>query len=354
MTTILHEGRSSIVIGSGDNRIAINLKQLKPDQTESVEFSSILIKIDGFEIEIRRPEKPTHVRSASVTYQQDNHQKKTKAEEKLKISQSYWDYSTLYGPNMWSRIYPQLQCKKFQSPIRIYTDLCKYEPVLSRHPFIVETDKNCCQILENTGHSFQVSGQGYSYITGGPVLDVYQFLQFHMHWGINDYEGSEHVIDSIRLPAELHIVTWNTNQYRTPQEAMASEQFGGLLVFAILIKIIPNDNPNIGKLLDHLSMITYKGEKINLDYNIISLRNLMPENMQNYYTYDGSLTTPMCCESVRWVIFRERMGLSRHQLNQLRQLKHICKTDKTTNGYITRNFRPLMPLNGRIVYRSFV
>ncbi|CAF1528532.1 unnamed protein product, partial [Rotaria sordida] len=66
------------------------------DQTESVEFSSILIKIDGFEIEIRRPEKPTHVRSASVTYQQDNHQKKTKAEEKLKISQSYWDYSTLY------------------------------------------------------------------------------------------------------------------------------------------------------------------------------------------------------------------------------------------------------------------
>jgi hypothetical protein len=45
-------------------------------------------------------------------------------------------------------------------------------------------------------------------ITGGPALDEYQFLQFHMHWGSNDNEGSEHVIDGIRLPAEVrrHLV----------------------------------------------------------------------------------------------------------------------------------------------------
>ncbi|CAF4593137.1 unnamed protein product, partial [Rotaria sp. Silwood2] len=346
MTTIVDKDKSSIVIGSGDDRIAINLKQLTtPDQTESTAFSSILVEMGGIEIEIRRAKKKTPVRSASVTYRQNNHNKKTKAEEKLKLSQPpYWDYSMLYGPNMWSRIFPQLQRKKFQSPIQIYTDLCEYEPVLARHPFIFETDENCCQTLENTGHSFQVSGQGYSC----PVLDEYQFLQFHMHWGANDNEGSEHVIDGVRLPAELHIVTWNTNQYRTPQEAMASEQFGGLLVFAILIKIIPSDNSDIGKLFDHLSKISHKGEKRNLDHNIVSLRNLMPKKMQNYYTYDGSLTTPMCYESVRWVVFRDRMGISKRQLGQLRQLKYTCKTDKTTNGYITRNFRPLMPLNGRM------
>jgi len=40
-------------------------------------------------------------------------------------------------------------------------------------------------------------------ITGGPVLDEYQFLQFHMHWGLNENEGSEHVIDGVRLPAEV-------------------------------------------------------------------------------------------------------------------------------------------------------
>ncbi|CAF3809278.1 unnamed protein product [Rotaria sp. Silwood1] len=353
MKTMSNEDKSSIVIGSGDDQIAINLKPLKSNPTDSNKFSSILIEMNGIEIEIRRSKKPTSERSASVTYRQDNHNKKTKAEEKLKLLQPYWDYSALYGPNKWSRIFPQLQYKKFQSPIRIYTDLCEYEPVLIRHPLIFDTDENCCQTFENTGHSFQVSGQGYSYITGGPVLNEYQFLQFHMHWGANDNEGSEHVIDGVRLPAELHIVTWNTSQYRTPQEAMVSEQFGGLLVFAILIKIISSDNPDIGKLFDYLSKISYKGDKINLDYNVISLRNLMPENIQNYYTYDGSLTTPMCYESVRWIVFRDRMGISKRQLNQLRQLKHTCKTDKTKNGYITRNFRPLMPLNGRIVYRSF-
>ena len=45
-------------------------------------------------------------------------------------------------------------------------------------------------------------------ITGGPTRDEYQFLQFHMHWGSNDNEGSEHVIDGIRLPAEVRRKTF--------------------------------------------------------------------------------------------------------------------------------------------------
>ena len=63
---------------------------------------------------------------------------------------------------MWSRIFPQLELKKFQSPIRIYTDQCEYKPSLSRHLFIFDSDDDCCRTLENTGHSFQVSGKGYS------------------------------------------------------------------------------------------------------------------------------------------------------------------------------------------------
>ena len=74
-------------------------------------------------------------------------------------------------------------------------------------------------------------------ITGGPVLDEFQFLQFHMHWGANEHEGSEHVIDDVRSVAELHIVTWNTTQFSTPQEAAISGQFDGLLVFAVLFNV---------------------------------------------------------------------------------------------------------------------
>lgn len=63
---------------------------------------------------------------------------------------------------MWGRIFPQIQCKKFQSPIRIYTDQCEYDPELAQRPFIFDSDEQCCQTVENTGHSFQVTGKGRS------------------------------------------------------------------------------------------------------------------------------------------------------------------------------------------------
>jgi carbonic anhydrase len=55
------------------------------------------------------------------------------------------------------------------------------------------------------------------------------------------------------------------------------------------------------------------GKSLFFDLEIKSTR-IIKENMQNYYTYDGSLTTPMCYESVRWIVFRDRMGLSRRQV----------------------------------------
>jgi hypothetical protein len=132
------------------------------------------------EIEIRRTNRTVPVRSKSVSYRINDYEKK------IKSSQSHWDYSSLYGknvlirkkisfsffigPNVWSRIFPQLQCKKFQSPVRIYTNQCEYEPVLVRYPFIFDTDENCCQTLENTGHTFQVSGKGYSCKYGSSII----------------------------------------------------------------------------------------------------------------------------------------------------------------------------------------
>lgn len=63
---------------------------------------------------------------------------------------------------MWHRMFPNLQYKRYQSPIRIFTDLSKYESMLTRHPLIFQADENCCQTLENMGHAFQVTGKGYS------------------------------------------------------------------------------------------------------------------------------------------------------------------------------------------------
>ncbi|UJR31914.1 hypothetical protein I4U23_019388 [Adineta vaga] len=365
-TAMVDDDAQSIVVGSGNDRVAINLKQAPINQPQSLLLTSILIEMGDLEIQIRRStqaieqykkkENPlsSPARSPKVTYRYGEQDKNPIIEDKPSTIQPMkWDYSVTHGPNMWNQLFPEIACKKFQSPIRIYTDQCEYDAQLAQQPLVFDADEDCCQTLENIGFCFQVAGKGYSSITGGPVLDEYRFLQFHIHWGSNDLEGAEHVVDGIRLPGELHIVTWNTSRYSTPQAAAASEKFDGLMVFAVLIKIASSDNQKLGRLLDLFPKITHRGEKIDLDFGTVSLKSLLPKDMQSYYTYDGSLTTPMCAESVRWMVFREKTGLSRRQFEQLRHLKHTCRGDHSKNGYNHQNFRPTMPLNGRVVYRSF-
>ncbi len=62
-------------------------------------FSSVLIEMGDIEIEIeiRRSNKAIPGRSRSVAHRMNGSDRKKKSEEKLKTSQSYWDYSTFYG-----------------------------------------------------------------------------------------------------------------------------------------------------------------------------------------------------------------------------------------------------------------
>ncbi len=54
--------------------------------------------MNGIEIEIQQSNKTIPVRSRSVNRMND-YGKKIKIEEKFKTSESYWDYSNLYGKN---------------------------------------------------------------------------------------------------------------------------------------------------------------------------------------------------------------------------------------------------------------
>lgn len=50
-----------------------------------------------------------------------------------------------------------------------------------------------------------------------------------------------------------------------------------------------------------------------------NIRALLPARLDEFYRYDGSLTTPPCYPSVLWTIFRNHVTISRKQvlLNQL-------------------------------------
>jgi carbonic anhydrase len=40
-------------------------------------------------------------------------------------------------------------------------------------------------------------------ITGSNFEDEFKLKQLHFHWGYNDYQGSEHLIDNEKFPLEV-------------------------------------------------------------------------------------------------------------------------------------------------------
>jgi len=43
-------------------------------------------------------------------------------------------------------------------------------------------------------------------INGSNYGKTFSLLQWHLHWGFNVYQGSEHLIDNVKYPLELHLV----------------------------------------------------------------------------------------------------------------------------------------------------
>ncbi|RUS83901.1 hypothetical protein EGW08_008315, partial [Elysia chlorotica] len=83
-----------------------------------------------------------------------------------------------------------------------------------------------------------------------------------------------------------------------------------------------------------------------------ALNSILPSGFQNFYRYDGSLTTPGCYESVIWTVFQETISISSAQLNILRSLKSSEKINGV-NAPLQDNFRSVQPIYTRVVRRNF-
>jgi carbonic anhydrase len=60
--------------------------------------------------------------------------------------------------------------------------------------------------VSHNGHTVVISPISHAEkisIKGSDFDQEYDFLQFHFHWGFNDYHGSEHYIDSDKFPLEV-------------------------------------------------------------------------------------------------------------------------------------------------------
>ncbi|CAC5369389.1 CA [Mytilus coruscus] len=211
-------------------------------------------------------------------------------------------------------------CGKRQSPIDIKTDNVKFDPRLRKFNFFdLILHRDVKVKIQNNGHT---GDRGW--ITGTYIVE-----QFHFHWGSVDTRGSEHEINGKHFAMEMHVVM-HSDRFSSVSDAM--NRTCGLAVLGFLVDV-GRENPYFEKIISHLKEIDHINKTVTLDK--FRLASLFPRT-DCYYRYYGSLTTPMCYESVIWTIFKEHIYISEKQEN-------------SGSEDMINNYRTPQPLNHGVV-----
>ncbi|KAM3660971.1 carbonic anhydrase 4 [Ammospiza nelsoni] len=253
------------------------------------------------------------------------------------------------GPAQWHQSYKDCTGDR-QSPVNIVTRNVVYEKSLKALSFEGYDVKGSAQWdVQNNGHTVKVALDSSPKIGGGGLERKYKAVEFHFHWGVLAEQqvlspGSEHSIDGEKYPMEFHIVHIREDASDVSE---AKKSPDGLAVLAFFVEA-GKENKNYETLLSKLKNIESKGGSAKVDP--LPLSSLLPpeEDLERYYRYRGSLTTPDCYQGVIWTIFETPVQLSLKQLSQFAAL-HFDGKNSTP---MMENFRPAQPLNGREVLWS--
>jgi len=111
-------------------------------------------------------------------------------------------------------------------------------------------------------------------------------------------------------PMELHMVFSNTDY---DDDKVALTKNDGLVVLAMFFEITQEDNPVYSEIVNTLGQINMPEQTSNLQVGF-TIRSMLPESTELYFTYKGSLTTPPCLEVVTWIDFKHPIQLSHNQV----------------------------------------
>ncbi|XP_033116269.1 carbonic anhydrase-related protein-like isoform X2 [Anneissia japonica] len=260
-----------------------------------------------------------------------------------------------------------------QSPININSRDSLYDESLNR--IALNANYMLCRECEitNTGQTVQISLRyktdptistsrdgktemfPRSVMTGGPLPEGYDFelTEFCFHWGKDDERGSEHTVNLKAYPMELHLIHWNSTLYSSLEEAMGKPD--GICIVSLFIQI-GREHAGLRMLTDILEAVQYKGKSYSLQIPFNPNCLLPDPALRDFWTYEGSLTTPPCFENVTWILFRYPLTVSHAQLENFRRMRTHLKGDVPSSeddGHLVDNYRPTQPLNGRVVKASF-
>ncbi|XP_051138553.1 alpha carbonic anhydrase 4-like [Andrographis paniculata] len=225
-----------------------------------------------------------------------------------------YDVNAPNGPQNWGNLNPDwILCGtgRSQSPINIISRQAVVQPSLGE---LNQHYRPAPAVLKNTGHDMEVEWSEYA---GGVVIGGTFFLLVQCHWHIS----SEHAIDGERKPLELHIVHKSSEGYTA--------------VVAFRYNLGERDH-FLEQFIPYLQFATQEGVNV----GVVNPSDIGFSH-EEYYRYNGSLTTPPCSENVTWTVFTSEKTVSLEQIQAL--------NDAAGNGEIG-NARPNQPINGRTIY----
>ncbi|XP_072258179.1 carbonic anhydrase 12 [Pyxicephalus adspersus] len=257
-----------------------------------------------------------------------------------------WAYTGDDGENSWPVNY-RFCGGGYQSPLDFHRSILQYDSRLEPiRLYGYNASSTQSFTISNNGHTVSMSLLPSMSIEIPPFSYIASHL--HLHWGNQaNPKGSEHCIGGRRFPAELHIVHYNT---KYADVATAMEAGDGLAVLGILMEI-GSFNPAYDKIFTQLTHVKYKGQKIQIPgFNI---HDLLPEKLDEYYRYEGSLTTPPCNPSVLWSVFHSPVYISEEQLVLLETALYCTEKNTSAPIQMMNNYRQLQLEGDRLVSVSF-
>jgi len=256
-------------------------------------------------------EKPEHDKTAQVAPHGDAKQNEKASHDKAPAATHkgpHWGYAGKTGADHWGSLdpaYKSCASGKEQSPIDI-TNLKTKD--IENIRFHYRPSK--LNILNN-GHTIQVDiDKGSSIRIDG---EKYDLLQFHFH------TPSEHAIEGIRYPMEIHLVH--------------KSKKGELAVVGVMM-VVDKHNSVLESLFDN-----FPGEegKENL-MDKIDVGALLPAG-ERTFRYPGSLTTPPCTEGVKWNLLLAPISISNEQFTSFHDI-------------FENNSRPVQPIRKRVIWED--
>uniref|UniRef100_A0A8D2AQM6 Carbonic anhydrase 6 n=1 Tax=Sciurus vulgaris TaxID=55149 RepID=A0A8D2AQM6_SCIVU len=246
---------------------------------------------------------------------------------------------------LWPQEYPACGGHR-QSPIDLQQNQVRFNPALRALNLTGYQEDRLGQFpMINNGHTVQISLPPTMRMTA-PDGTEYVAKQMHYHWGgaSSEVSGSEHTVDGIRRVIEIHIVHYNA-KYESYD--IAKEVSDGLAVLAAFVEIQEYaENTYYTNFINHLANVRYTGQITTL--RGLDILDMLPRDLQHYYSYEGSLTTPPCTENVHWFVLADSVKLSRSQVWKLENSLLNYQNETLHNDY-----RRTQPLHHRVVEANF-